>query len=256
MTGSADAATASDTKPSAQRPASRAAAGASDGTSDGPAGAPRRVRARTRVKICGITRVEDALAACDAGADAIGLVFYAPSPRSVEVARAASIRAQLPPFVTVVGLFVNEEPEVVARTSERVGLDCLQFHGNESPGECERFGMPYMKAVRMADDVDVAAKAREFSSARALVLDTQDDKLWGGSGRTFDWDRVPARIDVPLIIAGGLTPANVGAAIARLHPYGVDVSGGVERSPGIKDAGRIEQFIREVDRVTVAERAG
>ncbi|MDX1433149.1 MAG: phosphoribosylanthranilate isomerase [Gammaproteobacteria bacterium] len=229
---------------------------ATDAESDRSALSPRRARARTRVKICGITRLQDGLAACDAGADAIGLVFYAPSPRSVDVEQAASIRAQLPPFVTVVGLFVNEDEAVVARTAERVALDCLQFHGNESPQECERFGLPYMKAVRMGDDVDVEAMARKFASARALVLDTQDDKLWGGSGRTFDWNKVPARIDLPLVIAGGLNPANVAEVIARLHPYGVDVSGGVERSPGIKDAGRIEQFIREVDRVTVAERAG
>lgn len=255
MADGAGALTASDT----QRPARHAVGDAADAAADEPlksrARAPRRAGVRTRVKICGITRVEDGLAACAAGADAIGLNFYPPSPRSVDVEQAACIRASLSPFVTVVGLFVNEDEDVVARTAERVRLDCLQFHGTESPAECERFGMPYLKAVRMGRDVDLVAIARRFRTARALVLDTHDDKLWGGSGRTFDWQLVPQELELPLVIAGGLTPANVAEAVARLHPYGVDVSGGVERSPGIKDAARIEQFIREVDRVTFAERA-
>ena len=212
--------------------------------------------ARTRVKICGITRVEDGLAACQAGADAVGLVFYAPSPRAVDVEQAGVIRRALPPFVSVVGLFVNESRETVARTAERVGLDLLQFHGDESPADCERFGLPYMKAIRVNDNVDLREASKRYANAKALVLDSHDEKLWGGSGRTFDWTLVPVDIERPIVLAGGLTPANVADAIARLCPYAVDVSGGVEQSPGIKDAERIAQFIREVNRVAFAERTG
>lgn len=212
--------------------------------------------ARTRVKICGITRPEDALAACAAGADAIGLNFYAPSPRAIDVEQAVDIRQALPAFVTVVGLFVNADADTVAKTAERVQLDLLQFHGNETSEECERFGRAYMKAVRVSEDVDIRAAAERYRGARALLLDTADETLWGGSGRTFDWELVPADIALPVVLAGGLTPANVADAIRRLRPYGVDVSGGVERSPGIKDAARIAKFIQEVNRVTFAERTG
>jgi len=212
--------------------------------------------ARTRVKICGITRSEDAAAAAAAGADAIGLNFYLPSPRAVDVDQAAAIRRALPPFVTVVGLFVNASPQVVTETVRRVGLDLLQFHGDETPAQCEAFAMPYMKAIRVTDGVDLHAMSLRYASARALVLDTHDEKLWGGSGRTFDWDAVPSNLELPVVLAGGLTPANVATAIVRLHPYGVDVSGGVEQSPGIKDAVKIAKFIQEVDRVSIAERTG
>jgi phosphoribosylanthranilate isomerase len=199
---------------------------------------------RTRVKICGITRVEDGLAASEAGADAVGLVFYPPSPRAVDVEQAVAIRRALPPFVTVVGLFVN------------VQLDLLQFHGDETRADCERFARPYMKAIRVEDEADVRDAARGYAGAKALVLDTHDDELWGGSGRTFDWALVPDDIALPVVLAGGLTPANVADAIVRLRPYAVDVSGGVEQSPGIKDAARIAKFIKEVDRATFAERTG
>jgi len=212
--------------------------------------------ARTRVKICGITRVEDGLAACAAGADAIGLNFYPPSPRCVDIEQAISIRRALPPFVTVVGLFVNAAEETVAQTAEHVRLDLLQFHGDESEAQCEALQLPYMKAIHVDREVDLHAASRRYASANALLLDTQDKKLWGGSGRTFDWALVPADIGLPVVLAGGLTPANVAAAIMRLRPYAVDVSGGVEQSPGIKDAARIAKFIKEVDRVTIAERAG
>jgi phosphoribosylanthranilate isomerase len=211
---------------------------------------------RTRVKICGITRIEDGLAACAAGADAVGLVFYAPSPRAVDIEQAATIRQALPPFVTVVGLFVNADEQTVAQTAERVQLDLLQFHGDETPAECERLGRPYMKAIRVNGEVDLREASQSYASARALVLDTHDEALWGGSGRTFDWELVPADIGLPVVLAGGLTPANVADAIMRLRPYGVDVSGGVEQSPGIKDAASIAKFIKEVDRVTFAERTG
>jgi phosphoribosylanthranilate isomerase len=209
---------------------------------------------RTRVKICGITRVEDGLAACAAGADAIGLVFYPPSPRAVTIEQAVAIRRALPPFVTVVGLFVNADQETVAETARAVHLDLLQFHGDESRAQCELFAMPYMKAIRVSDDADLREMSRRYAGAKALVLDTHDDKLWGGSGRTFDWDAVPADLDLPVVLAGGLSAANVADAIRRLRPYGVDVSGGVEQAPGIKDAARIAEFIEEVDRVSIAER--
>jgi phosphoribosylanthranilate isomerase len=209
---------------------------------------------RTRVKICGITRVEDGLAACAAGADAIGLVFYPPSPRAVTMEQAVAIRRALPPFVTVVGLFVNADRETVVETARAVHLDLLQFHGDESRAQCELFAMPYMKAIRVGDDVDLGEMSRRYAGAKALVLDTHDDKLWGGSGRTFDWDAVPADLELPVVLAGGLSPANVADAIRRLRPYGVDVSGGVEQAPGIKDAARIAKFIQEVDRVSIAER--
>ena len=212
--------------------------------------------ARTRVKICGITRVEDGLAASAAGADAIGLNFYRPSPRCVDVQQAVSIRRALPPFVTVVGLFVNAAEETVAETAERVRLDVLQFHGTESEAQCQALGLPYMKAVHVDHDVDLHEASRRYASATALLLDTRDKDLWGGSGRSFDWELVPADIAMPLVLAGGLTPANVADAVMRLRPYAVDVSGGVEQSPGIKDAASIATFIEEVNRATIAERAG
>ena len=208
------------------------------------------------IKICGITSTNDALMAVREGANAIGLNFYAPSPRAVDIEQAIAIREALPPFVTVVGLFVNADEETVARTTQRVQLDCLQFHGDESRADCERYARPYMKAVHVTGEVDLVSVAERYASANALVLDTHDEELWGGSGRTFDWSLVPADIGLPVVLAGGLTPANVADAIARLRPYAVDVSGGVEQSPGIKDATRIAKFIEEVDRVTFAERTG
>lgn len=211
---------------------------------------------RTRVKICGITRIEDGLAAAAAGADAIGLNFYAPSPRHVDLDAAAAIRAALPPFVTVVGLFVNAPEANVAQAVERVGLELLQFHGDESEAYCEGFGLPYMKAIRVHETLDVRAAAERYANARALLLDAHDDKLWGGTGRTFDWKLVPADIRLPVVLAGGLTPANVANAVEALRPWGVDTSGGVERSPGIKDAAKITKFIEEVQRVTTAQRSG
>lgn len=212
--------------------------------------------ARTRVKICGITRVEDGLAAAACGADAIGLVFYPPSPRAVDMATAAAIRAALPPFVTAVGLFVNAQTSTVSQAVEQVGLDCLQFHGDETPERCAEAAMPYIKAARVAPGLDLGALARRYRGARALLLDTPDEKLWGGSGRTFDWDLVPAALAVPVVLAGGLTPENVGEAVRRLRPFAVDVSGGVEASPGMKDPEKIAKFIDEVNRVSITERTG
>ena len=154
------------------------------------------------------------------------------------------------------GLFVNASTETVVETAARVHLDLLQYHGEETPSQCQAPGLPYMKAIRVNDDTDLGEASRRFASAKALILDTHDDKLWGGSGQTFDWDLVPADIELPVVVAGGLTPANVSDAILRLHPYGVDVSGGVEQSPGIKDAAKITSFIEEVDRVSIAQRTG
>ena len=211
---------------------------------------------RTRVKICGITRVEDGAVAGARGADAIGLNFYPPSPRSVDLETAAAIRRALPPFVTAVGLFVNADRETVEESVERVGLDMLQFHGEESPEDCGEFGMPYLKAVRVVEAVDLRAHGQRYAAAAALILDTPDEKLWGGSGRTFDWDLVPTDLALPVILAGGLTADNVAEAVRRLRPYAVDVSGGVEASPGIKDPVKIGRFIDEVNRVAIAERAG
>lgn len=200
---------------------------------------------RTRVKICGITRTEDALAVAQSGADAMGLVFYPPSPRHVEPAVAAEIVAALPPFVTVVGLFVNEDPARIQAILDQVPLDLLQFHGDESPADCARLGHPYIKAIRMADGVDVAGEAERYATARGLLLDTFVPGTPGGTGQAFNWDRAPRNCPKPIILAGGLTPDNVAAAIAQTRPFAVDVSGGVEASKGIKDSAKITAFVRQ-----------
>ena len=202
---------------------------------------------RTRAKICGITRIEDALAAVSAGADAIGLVFYAPSPRYVEIEQAAAICAALPPFVTTVGLFVNADEKVVRGVLDKVPLDLLQFHGDETVEDCRRFARPWIKAVRMAEDVDLTAVAAEYRGARALLLDSYQKGVPGGTGHAFDWARIPADLEMPVILAGGLDPDNVADAIRKVHPYAVDVSSGVEKGKGIKDADKIIAFMRGVE---------
>lgn len=203
--------------------------------------------ARTRVKICGITRVEDGLAAAAAGADAIGLVFYPRSSRWVEPQQAAHIVAALPPFVTTVGLFVDAEPGFVREVINRVALDLLQFHGEEGPAYCAGFGRPYIKAVPMREPVDTATYARRFIDARALLLDSHGGGRIGGSGERFDWERVPRLPGgKPVILAGGLEPANVAEAIQRVRPFGVDVSSGVESAKGVKDAALICAFLDNV----------
>lgn len=199
----------------------------------------------TRVKICGITRVEDGLAAAAAGADAVGLVF-ADSPRRVTIEQACAIVAVLPPFIKVVGLFVDAPDAQVAEILGRVALDLLQFHGRETPEACRRPGRPYIKAIPMKPGIDVAAEARRYPDAAGVLLDTHHPQLAGGSGRTFDWTRVPADLGKPLILAGGLTPDNVAAAIRAVRPYAVDVSSGVEQSKGIKDAAKIAAFVKAV----------
>lgn len=204
---------------------------------------------RTRVKICGITRPEDGVAAGRCGADAIGLVFYAPSPRAVSIEQAQAITQALPPFVTVVGLFVNALPDEIQRVIGQVRLDLLQFHGDEAPADCARYAKPYIKALRVGPTTDVHAAARAYASAQGVLLDAQVDGIPGGTGQTFDWTRVPRDLHQPIILAGGLTPENVAQAIRTVQPYAVDVSGGVEASKGIKDAVKIAQFIKEVSRV-------
>ncbi|HHM06250.1 MAG TPA: phosphoribosylanthranilate isomerase [Gammaproteobacteria bacterium] len=202
--------------------------------------------ARTRVKICGITRPEDACCAAGAGVDAIGLVFYEPSPRNVSPAQAGRIAAVLPPFVTTVGLFVDPEPGWVEQVLSRVPLDLLQFHGDEPATFCSGFGRPYIKALRMRAHLDVAAAAARYGTARGLLLDSYRPGMAGGTGQTFDWARVPTACPLPIILAGGLDAGNVAVAIRRVRPYGVDVSGGVEAAKGVKSAGKIAAFVREV----------
>lgn len=200
----------------------------------------------TRVKICGITRPEDALAAAKAGADAIGLVFYPDSPRAIDIATAWEILEVLPPFVTTVGLFVDADPEWIEEILVEVPLDVLQFHGNESPEQCEQFAHPYIKAIRMRPDTDLAAIAKRYTDAQGLLLDTYRPGVPGGTGEAFDWSLARQPCDKPIILAGGLTPENVGEAIAQVRPWAVDVSGGVEKEKGLKDSSKINAFMAAV----------
>ena len=202
--------------------------------------------ARIRVKICGLTRVEDALAAASLGVDAIGLVFYPLSPRAVEVEQAKKIVEALPPFVSTVGLFVNAKPWEIEAVLQKVPLDLLQFHGDETEEDCARFGRPYIKAIRMREGLDLRLEALRFPTARGLLVDAYDPNLPGGTGRCFEWGRIPADLGKPLILAGGLAAENVRAAIAQVRPWAVDVSSGVERAKGIKDPAKMAAFLHEV----------
>lgn len=199
-----------------------------------------------RSKICGITRIEDALAVVEAGADAIGLVFYGKSPRAVSVEQAAAILRALPPFVTTVGLFVDMPRDELQQLLQRLPLDLLQFHGDESPADCEGYGRPYIKALRVRPGEDVAAAMAPYSGARGILLDTFIEGVPGGTGASFDWSLVPDDAAKPIILAGGLDADNVARAIRQVRPYAVDVSGGVEASKGIKDAGKIRAFVQAV----------
>ena len=202
-----------------------------------------------RSKICGITRIEDALIAAEAGADAIGLVFYAKSPRAVSIQQARDIVAALPAFVTTVGLFVNASREELSGVLAGVALDLLQFHGDESPAECESYQRPYIKALRVKPGDDIAQLAAPYAKARGILLDTYVPGVPGGTGAAFDWSLVPSGLPQPVILAGGLSAANVQAAIEQVRPYAVDVSGGVEAGKGIKDAAKIRAFMQAVGRV-------
>ncbi|MCE0883113.1 phosphoribosylanthranilate isomerase [Pseudomonas putida] len=199
-----------------------------------------------RSKICGITRIEDALAAAQAGADAIGFVFYAKSPRAVDVRQARAIIAELPPFVTTVGLFVNASRCELNEILEVVPLDLLQFHGDETPQDCEGYHRPWIKALRVRPGDDLEAACQLYAGARGILLDTYVAGVPGGTGEAFDWSLVPAHLSKPIILAGGLSAGNVGQAIAQVRPYAVDVSGGVEQAKGIKDAAKIEAFMQAV----------
>ncbi len=199
-----------------------------------------------RSKICGITRVEDALAAAEAGADAIGLVFYAKSPRAVSVQQARAIIAALPPFVTSVGLFVDASRCELCEILDAVPLDLLQFHGDETPDECDHYGHPYIKALRVKPGDDIAAQVALYANSRGVLLDTFVPGIPGGTGEAFDWSLVPAQLSKPVILAGGLTAANVAQAIRQVRPFAVDVSGGVESAKGIKDAVKIHAFMDAV----------
>ncbi|QAX85945.1 phosphoribosylanthranilate isomerase [Pseudomonas sp. DTU12.3] len=199
-----------------------------------------------RSKICGITRMEDALAAVEAGADAIGFVFYAKSPRAVSVQQARAIIKALPPFVTTVGLFVNASRCELGEILDAVPLDLLQFHGEETAEECESWHRPYIKALRVKAGDDIAAAVDAYPSASGVLLDTYVEGVPGGTGEAFDWSLIPQGLSKPLILAGGLTPENVAGAVARVKPYAVDVSGGVEASKGIKDHAKIRAFINAV----------
>jgi phosphoribosylanthranilate isomerase len=204
---------------------------------------------RTRIKICGITRADDAALACDLGADALGLVFYPRSPRCVSVAQALEVLGAKVPFVTAVGLFLDPAPDHVLEILRQVPLDLLQFHGDERGADCERFGRPYIKAVPMGGQNDVQAYAASHPQARALLLDSHRVGQAGGTGAAFDWSRWPEGLDSPLILAGGLHPGNVAEAIAQVRPCAVDVSSGVESGQGVKDPDRLAEFFEEVHRV-------
>jgi len=209
---------------------------------------------RTRIKICGITRVEDGVAAARAGADAIGLIFWPGTPRRVAAAQARAIVAALPPFVSTVGLFVDPSEDEVRAVLAAVPLAALQFHGHEAAAFCRAFARPYLKAVSAAPGTDLLESLSPYDDAAGLLLDAPPEGgMPGGTGRTFDWSRVPARLPRPLVLSGGLTAANVGAAIRQVRPWAVDVSSGVEAldaagapTKGIKDAGRIAAFVAEV----------
>jgi phosphoribosylanthranilate isomerase len=200
---------------------------------------------RTRIKICGITRGEDALAAARAGADAIGLVFYPPSPRCLSLEWARELRNDLPPFVMPVALFVNPSAAEVGAVVERVRPGMLQFHGEESPVFCAQFGLPYVKACRVKPGLDLLEYLRPFSGAAGWLLDSHVEE-YGGVGERFDWSLIPAERSHPLILSGGLTRENVREAVRRVRPWAVDVSSGVESAKGIKDAAKVAAFVAEV----------
>lgn len=200
----------------------------------------------TAVKICGITRGDDALAAARLGAHALGFVFYAKSPRHIASERAADIIRNLPPFVTTVGLFVNPDADEVVRVLDQVPLDLVQFHGEEPPVFCAQFAVPYIKAARVRPDLDLLQYAQHYGAARGLLLDAFDERAYGGTGTGFDWSLIPRELPLPVILSGGLNPANVADAIRRVGPWAVDVSSGVEASPGIKDARKMAEFFQGV----------
>ncbi len=211
-----------------------------------------------RVKICGITRVEDVQLIAMSGADAMGLVFYKPSPRYVSIEQAVRLLEVLPPFVTVVGLFVNASEKYVREVMSTVSLDVLQFHGEESPEFCEQFHKPYIKAIRVKSGVNLLQCAADFHTAQGLLLDAHVEGMQGGTGAVFDWTLIPQQCELPLILSGGLSAGNVAAGIKQVRPYAVDVSSGVEvgtgstAQKGVKDVAKIAQFMQEVKNVRLS----
>lgn len=200
----------------------------------------------TRVKICGITRVGDALAAARLGAHAVGLVFHAGSPRAVTPAQAREIIDALPPFVVPVGLFVNADARTVRETLAAAPVQLLQFHGDETPDFCAGFGLPFLRAVRVRAETDLLQYAREFHAAKGLLLDAWVEGVRGGTGATFDWSLIPGDLPAPVVLSGGLNPDNVEQAVRRVRPWAVDVSSGVESAKGIKDVRKMEAFMTGV----------
>ncbi|HEY8220115.1 MAG TPA: phosphoribosylanthranilate isomerase [Methylobacter sp.] len=202
---------------------------------------------RTRVKICGFTRAEDAVCAAQLGVDAIGLVFYPPSPRNVDIDQAITIVNSLPAFVSVVALFVDEQESQIRKVLDRVPVDCLQFHGDEPAEACRLYGKRYMKAVRMQDGIDVTDLALQYHDAAGLLLDAYHPGAKGGTGSRFNWELIPEHCALPIVLAGGLDMSNARQAVQTVRPYALDVSSGVEAEKGIKDALKMAAFIREVN---------
>jgi len=206
---------------------------------------------RTRIKICGITRLEDAKASVRAGCDALGFVFYKESPRYIALDAFKVIVKELPPFVTKTGLFVNADPAEIEEAIQSGLVNVLQFHGDETPDFCRQFNFPYIKAVAVSSSVDLIQYAKDFHDAEALLLDAYHEHLKGGTGQTFDWNLIPQSLSKPIVLAGGLTVDNVKEAIKKVKPYAVDVSGGVEESKGIKNSHKIQAFIKETQDAAV-----
>lgn len=211
----------------------------------------RFIKIMTRIKICGITRTGDVEAVASSGADALGLVFYAKSPRHVTVQQAVELAKRVLPFVTLVGLFVNPAEEEVREVLRHVPLDVLQFHGEETPEFCAQFNRPYLKAIRVKEGVDLVQCAALYFSAQGLLLDACVEGAHGGTGASFDWALIPQSLPLPVILSGGLNAGNVAQAIQKVRPYAVDVSSGVESAKGIKDAAKIAAFINEVKQIDV-----
>ena len=203
---------------------------------------------RTRVKICGLTRIEDARYAADRGADAIGLIFHQASPRAVGIEQAVEIRRAMPPYVTVTAVFLDESEDFIAQVIHQVRPDCLQFHGSEAEDFCASWMLPYVKVIPMGSTDDAQTYAQAYESAQGFLLDSNMAGRQGGSGDTFDWSEIPTSFNAPLILAGGIDPTNVAEAIERVKPWGVDVVSGVEASKGVKSTELIDQFFREVNR--------
>jgi phosphoribosylanthranilate isomerase len=203
---------------------------------------------RTRIKVCGITRIQDAVYVADSGGDAIGLIFHQPSHRAIGLEQALEIRRALPPFVAVTAVFLDETEDWIAEVVHGLRPDCLQFHGNESPAFCEAWEIPYIKAIPMGTIDDPSAYAHEYKRAQGFLLDSNAAGRRGGSGDTFDWSKIPSEFEHPLVLAGGINSTNVAEAIVRIKPWAVDVLSGVEASRGIKSSEMIDHFFREVER--------